>query len=163
LYGGDHQADEKGGDTFIGNQVVKQECKFPSLIMSQWNCVLAVNVAQVPNSMPDKSNQYEEYLHKLLGDNPLPHHFSDEFLNDADVTKVAKISCYGPAAMFFSKVFGRLLHEEDVEFDSICQKMNEYLLQLFAKCMLSMDSKQVWLNEALFQFLQSKTFTYIVQ
>jgi hypothetical protein len=34
LYGGDHQADEKGGDTFIGNQVVKQECKFPSLIMS---------------------------------------------------------------------------------------------------------------------------------
>jgi hypothetical protein len=105
LYGGDHQADEKGGDTFIGNQVVKQEHEFPSLIMSQWNCVLAVNMAQVPNSLLGKSNQYEEYLHKLLGDNPLPCHFSDEFLNIADVTKVAKISCYGPAAMFFSKVF----------------------------------------------------------
>jgi hypothetical protein len=60
-------------------------------------------------------------------------------------------------------VFGRLLHEEDVEFDSICQKLNEHLIQLFAKCMLLMDSKQVWLNEALFQLLQSKTFTDIVK
>jgi hypothetical protein len=39
------------------------------------------------------------------------------------------------------KAFGRLLHDEDIEFDSSCQKMNEYLIQLFAKCILSMDSK----------------------
>jgi hypothetical protein len=48
-------------------------------------------VPRATQSVPGKSNQYEQHIRKLLKNNPLSIHFSDAFLADIDVSEVAKI------------------------------------------------------------------------
>jgi hypothetical protein len=129
---------------------------------------MELNVPRTKRSLEGKSNQYEDHLHKLFENNPLPYHFSDALLNDADVTEVAKIGCFGPAEAFFQKLFGRLAHHEDVVFDSMCQQLNERLILEFGKCMLlhkssQEEGKRIRFNEHMIKYLQSDAFTALVE
>jgi hypothetical protein len=97
---------------------------------------------------------------------PLPHHFSEMFLDDYEITELAKVSLFGPASSFFQKLFSELTVQEESAFDLTCQRLNEHLINSFVSCLDQFDKseskKKVKFNHALLEFLQSKTFIEVV-
>jgi hypothetical protein len=61
---------------------------------------------------------------------------------DIDIIEVAKISGLGPAKAFFQKLLMRLTNGEESDFDAVCQKLNDRLITVFAKCMLVHQTTQ---------------------
>jgi hypothetical protein len=49
----------------------------------------------------------------LCKGSPLPHHFSETFLDDYEIMELAKVSLFGPASSFFRKLFSELTVQEE--------------------------------------------------
>jgi hypothetical protein len=75
----------------IGNRVDERDKSFALLVDSRGNRRTELCVPRATQSVPGKSNQYEQHIRKLLKNNALLIHFSDAFLADIDVSEVAKI------------------------------------------------------------------------
>jgi len=165
-YGGDHQADDRGGMMLSGDQVLKRDSDFEALVASRGGRTAQLNLQRASKTLQGKSTRYESFLRGLFEKNPLSCHFSDTLLCDEDITELAKVSPFGPSGSFFWKVFGLLTAEEEDEFDLLCQKLNEHLIACFGACMEKFDKskskKKVTFNESLVKLLQSQPFVDLV-
>jgi hypothetical protein len=141
-YGGDHQSDGQGGITLIGNWVDKQDNAFGRLIKDRGDSCTRIIVSRVSKDIPEATNKYKSHIFTLLQSQLLQCHFLDAFLMDIDIIEVAKISGLGPAKAFFQKLLMRLTNGEESDFDAVCQKLNDRLITVFAKCMLVHQTTQ---------------------
>jgi hypothetical protein len=103
----------------------------------------------------------------LFDANPLSRHFSETLLEDYDITELAQVGSFGPAASLYQKLFGYHTEEEETEFDLVCQKLNNHLIVCFTKCLEKYDEskvakKKIRFNQSLVEFLQSKRFAKLV-
>jgi hypothetical protein len=73
----------------------RQDCKFSLLVSSRRR---ETSIQSIPRASAHhysaKSTENEKFLRGLCKGSPLPHHFSETFLDDYEITELAKVSLF---------------------------------------------------------------------
>jgi hypothetical protein len=102
------------------------------LLVSSWHHKTSAQVVPQSKACHASAKQMpnKKFVRRLCESSPIRCHFSEWFLEVYEITKLAKVSSFGPASAFYQKLFGNLQLKRSLNLIWLtCQRLNDHMIR----------------------------------